>query len=567
MARYGTRTDLLTGVLNQNGFEKNVSKVRTERSRDSSNAYCYCYFDIHNMKAVNLTYGKRIGDGVILALRDILVREFSSDIVGRLDDDHFIVYSYAQDLTVKLEAIREYCRSKERYLPFEFQVGVYRDNRGAKPDFAIECARLALQSIKSDHRQFVKFYCDAMSDEYLNRIYILNHIDQALSEHWIKVFYQPIIRSATGKASGLEALARWVDPDHGVIMPAQFLPIFEQIHLNAKLDLYIAEEVCREMKMCREKDYRVLKTSINLSPLDFESVDMAEEIAAIADRYNIDHEKLVIEISERTFDEPQKILQDAIRKFHANGFKVAVDNFGSGNSSLSVLKNYPFDIIKFDTEFIRDLDPLGPAAIIVKNLIQMARELGLRTVAEGIETGVQRDFLKVNGCECLQGFIFEKPRPLSYYAGAGVSEARNLTEIDQETEYYDLIAGVDYKKPYFGELPQEVAKVIYEGPWAVLEISEDKIVFVKSNQRYVDFLVREEILTKADLEKDVGQTWVCYRDNKLYDAVLESVEKRTWVSVADRLNEKQKITGYLYTMKKNPITGAYGVLLVVEEDK
>ena len=90
---------------------------------------------------------------------------------------------------------------------------------------------------------------------------------------------------------------------------------------------------------------------------------------------------------------------------------------------------------------------------------------------------------------------------------------------------------------------------------------------MKSNQRYVDFLVREEILTKADLEKDVGQTWVCYRDNKLYDAVLESVEKRTWVSVTDRLNEKQKITGYLYTMKKNPITGAYGVLLVVEEDK
>lgn len=566
MARYGARKDSLTGLLNQNGFEKNVSKFKADRSRANSSAYCYCYLDIHNMKAFNLTYGKKIGDELILLLCEKLIQVFPNDTIGRLDDDHFIVYTCAQDLNSKLEKIREYCKSSERRLPFEFHVGIYRDNRNAKPEYAIECARLALQSIKSDYRQFVKYYSDAMSDEYLNRIYILNHIDRAIEEHWIRVFYQPIIRTATGKACGLEALARWVDPERGLITPGQFIPIFEQVHLNAKLDLYIVEEVCKEMKVSHEQGFQIMTTSVNLSPEDFETEDMPSAICEIADQYGIPHEKIVIEITESAFIKQPKRLQDAIKKFHAHGFKVWLDDFGSGFSSLNVLKSYPFDVIKFDIEFIRDLDPQGAGAVIIKNMIQMARELGIHTLAEGIESGVQFNFLKLYGCECLQGFLFEKPRPLSYYFGTGKSEVTDFTEAEEETKYYDVICGVDHKKPYFGALPTAVENIVNEGPWAVLEVTEDRIVFVKSNQRYEEYLFRNHILTNEDIEQSTGQSWICHRSNALIDAVKESLSKGNWVAVVDRINENQEIKGYLYAMEQNPVTGAHGVLLAVQEE-
>lgn len=252
--------------------------------------------------------------------------------------------------------------------------------------------------------------------------YLANQVDAAIANHHITVHYQPIIRTITGKICAFEALARWEDPIHGMITPSVFLAILEATRQTYKLDIAVVEEVCRMLVRRQEQEQPLLPVSLNLSRIDFLAGDFFDIVEAAVNRYQLPRNLLRIEVTENILADDKRIAA-SLRRFHEAGYSILLDDFGQGNTSLNVLKNTPFEALKIDMRF---LVPFSPRAKkIIDSVVCMAKKIGIHTLAEGVETQEQFDFLKNIGCEQVQGFLYGRPMPmddiLKHCAKSGVS--------------------------------------------------------------------------------------------------------------------------------------------------
>jgi EAL domain-containing protein (putative c-di-GMP-specific phosphodiesterase class I) len=221
----------------------------------------------------------------------------------------------------------------------------------------------------------------------------------------------------TNKGSALEALARWIDPARGVISPGVFIPVLKKYHLLYKLDLYMVEQVCKEISIRKDNCFEIMPVSINFAAQDFDYVDIPAEIEKIYNRYGIsqyvEKKYIVIEITEQDIASATDRFRDQLQALRKNGHHLWLDDFGSGYSSLSMFGRFEFDLVKFDMELLRRLNEnKGANRQIMKAMIGVARNLGIHTLAEGMETEEHLKFLKECGCELAQGFLFHKPEPL-----------------------------------------------------------------------------------------------------------------------------------------------------------
>lgn len=230
----------------------------------------------------------------------------------------------------------------------------------------------------------------------------------ALENNQIVVYYQPVFDAPTMKPCGYEALARWHHPREGLITPSRFIPDLERTGDVYTLDIYVAESVCRQLAEDLKESNDLLPVSINICPSDLTQDDVCEKIASIMKRYGIPPHLIAIEITEASFVRTD-VESSAIQKFHECGIRVWMDDFGSGYSSLNALKDYDFDGLKLDMNFIQNLSM--KAKNIVSSIIIMANRIGMDTLAEGVETEEQSRFLKTVGCQRLQGYLFAKPSP------------------------------------------------------------------------------------------------------------------------------------------------------------
>ncbi|ETP73659.1 PAS domain S-box/diguanylate cyclase (GGDEF) domain-containing protein [Lachnospiraceae bacterium JC7] len=240
--------------------------------------------------------------------------------------------------------------------------------------------------------------------------YIVDNFDKALSNSWIKIFYQPIMRVRSDKLCGLEALARWEDPKYGLLIPDDFLHILEKYGMVHELDSFAVLEVCKLLRDRLKNDQAVVPISINLSEKDFELCDIFDIVDSIITKYEISKEFINVEVTESAFARDSEKLREGIEKFRDSGYQLWVDDFGS-HSSLNVLADYDFYGMKIDVEFIRDFTK--KAVSIIKSVVSMAKGIGIQTLAEGVETEKELDFLKSIGFEKIQGDIYGKPLPLS----------------------------------------------------------------------------------------------------------------------------------------------------------
>ena len=240
--------------------------------------------------------------------------------------------------------------------------------------------------------------------------YIVDNIETALDNSWIRIFYQPIIRVRSDKLCGLEALARWEDPRYGLLIPEDFLHILEKHGLVHKLDAYAALEVCKLLRERLNRDQAVVPISINLSEKDFELCDIFGVVDSVIRRYEISKEFINVEVTESAFARDSEKLREGIGKFRDSGYQLWVDDFGS-RSSLKVLTDYDFYGIKIEVDFVRDFSKKSVS--IIKSVVAMAKGIGIQTLAEGVETEKELDFLKAIGFEKIQGDIFESPLPLA----------------------------------------------------------------------------------------------------------------------------------------------------------
>lgn len=232
------------------------------------------------------------------------------------------------------------------------------------------------------------------------RDYIIQNFDRALDNHWIQVYYQPVVRSMTRTVCGAEALVRWIDPDKGMISPGQFIPVLEETEKICRLDLYVFHQVCRHYREVTDHGEETIPVSVNLSRVDFTHGNLVADIDRISRKYGVPREFTHVEITESAFVENIDNVNPYIEKFHELGYQVWMDDFGSGYSSLGVLQKYSFDVIKIDMSFLRNFN--AKSKTIITAIVKMAKEIGIQTLAEGVETEEQFLFLKNIGCEKIQ---------------------------------------------------------------------------------------------------------------------------------------------------------------------
>ncbi|WP_022761518.1 EAL domain-containing protein [Butyrivibrio sp. AD3002] len=240
--------------------------------------------------------------------------------------------------------------------------------------------------------------------------HVISKFDTALEQGWVEVYFQPVIRALTGRLCGMEALARWNDPQWGMLAPFRFIKPLEDNKLIYKLDAYVVREVCRILSERIANKLPVVPVSINFSRLDFVMCDMFESVENAIKDYDIPRDYIHIEITESVFVSDEGSLHDVIDKFRKAGYEIWMDDFGSGYSSLNLLKDYDFDMLKIDMNFLTSFTEKSKA--ILRSTVAMAKDIGIKTLAEGVETKEQFEFLRNIGCEQIQGYYFGKPSPI-----------------------------------------------------------------------------------------------------------------------------------------------------------
>ncbi len=255
-------------------------------------------------------------------------------------------------------------------------------------------------------------YDDNLDNAFNKRQYIVNHIDEAVDKGWIRAFYQPVVWSGDHKLCGVEALARWIDPKYGFLSPADFIPVLEETRLIHKLDKCIINCVCKNMRDAINKGRQIVPVSLNVSRLDFELMDVISILNETTNKYNIDKKFIHVEITESALADNVNFLNTKIKELQSLGYPIWLDDFGSGYSSLNVLKDFTFDVIKIDMRFLTNFDTNEKSKDILDCIINLANRLGMKTLTEGVETKAESDFLAKIGCGRLQGYLFGKPYSL-----------------------------------------------------------------------------------------------------------------------------------------------------------
>jgi len=269
-------------------------------------------------------------------------------------------------------------------------------------------AILALEGIKDDYHYHTAWYEPSMRDQAVRNRQISEELGAALEEEQIRPWLQPIV-DREGKTIGAEALVRWIHPEEGIRSPAAFIPMFEKNGMIAAVDRYIWRKAC-EILARWKKEGKDLFLSVNISPRDFYLMDVPAELKQLVREYGVDPAKLRLEIIESTLMEGSEERMGILNVLHEAGFCIEMDDFGSGYSSLNLLREMPVDVLKIDMVFLRQEN--ARASAIVRQMIALTRELGITSLTEGVETRQQHDSLMEMGCELYQGYWFAKPMPI-----------------------------------------------------------------------------------------------------------------------------------------------------------
>ena len=410
--RERTKSDGLTGVPNMYAFGMEATQVLEDRDT-LLDEKIFLYLDVVNFKNYNEKYGFHEGNIFLKKIAELLQSQFPGDPFARFSDDHFVTLTAREGVEEKLESIRNILSGLEKDLRLGLKAGGHvPTKRDLDPRLACDRARYACGTIKKRYHHHFCIYDDKMHEEFRLKQYIINNIDTAIEEGYIIPYYQPVVWAKDHTLCGMEALARWIDPEMGFLSPGAFIPVLEEYRAIHKLDLCIIESVCRDISRCLNESLPIVPVSINFSRLDFEQTDIVGALEDYVEKYRVPKELLHIEITESALNDKRGVLKENMKRLKDCGYPVWLDDFGSGYSSLNVLKDYEFDVLKIDMAFLTNFGESERTKPILNSVVRMAESIGMRTLTEGVETEEQYDFLKSIGCERIQGFLFGKPMPL-----------------------------------------------------------------------------------------------------------------------------------------------------------
>ena len=406
---HATRFDTLTGLPNLTWFFE-LYEAGKARILGEGKQACLLYMDLNGMKMFNNKFGFAEGDQLLKAFAEALVRIFGKENCCHVTAGRFAAGTTEQEAEGQLQRLFADAREMNGGRTLPVRVGIYSTGIENVPvSSAYDRAQMACNAARASEVSTFKHYDLELRNAARNHQYLLENIDRAVAERWIQVYYQPIVRSADETVCDEEALARWVDPVQGFLSPAAFVPLLEKAGLIYKLDLCVLEQVLEKIQIRKAAGLDTVPQSINLSRSDFEACDIVEEIRKRVDEAGVGRDLITIEITESIIGSDFDFMKERIARFQELGFAVWMDDFGSGYSSLDVLRDIQFDLIKFDMSFMRKIDEGEKGKIILTELMKMAASLQVETICEGVETEEHVRFLQRIGCTKQQGYFFGKP--------------------------------------------------------------------------------------------------------------------------------------------------------------
>ena len=567
-------TDELTGLYNRKYFLSRGQTMINARTMPEEAAIVF--YDFIGLRNFNRDFSFTAGDELLKAFAEILREVYPERLIARFGEDHFVVLAYQEEWKTNRDALLKklddyLMESHGRHLVYSqsdlhvgnadglhimIKCGVCNVDRKVKFNIACDHARVACHSISVNDPGMYRVYDDDLEKKNEREEYILDNVDLAIQNGWIQVYYQPIVRSMTDEMCGEEALTRWIDPVKGFMPPADFIPILEEHKLLYKVDLFVVEQVLRDFQAKQDAGVALVPVSVNLSRTDFEGRDMVKAITERMDAVKCPHNLIDIEITESAYSEnPEKIMKQ-VDRFHAAGFSVWMDDFGSGYSSLNLLQDSRFDLIKLDMQFMRDFGPKNE--ILINSIISMANHLGIDTLAEGVETSEQRRFLRSIGCERLQGYYYSKPVPLD----AAMKTASYREDRSQSYDYYEALSHVDMSDPFAYFPDSGVSGLSDSLPAVIVEWHPDRdtIAILRANESFAT-------LTNKYLKQDINFDEVgmrrheCLLDAEKFPFVKAFADAQRWSSFSAMM-QNTPVTFYGHYIDRNPKDGSTAVLIV-----
>lgn len=414
---YKATHDKLTGLYNREAF---FEKASEELHNFPDRKYYMLCSDIKDFKLINDLFGNKMGDDVLKKQAELIhnASTHARLIASRINADKFAMLIPVDgfdedDFVNKIKQMQ--LLTEGSIYKMHIHIGIYEiDDIEENIQSMCDKARLAIKSIKNNYSLHIAYYDSAIRESLVYEKYVVSEFEGALARGEFCMYLQPQVK-ADGKAVSAEALVRWIHPTDGMISPGKFIPVLEKAGLIHKLDMFMLETAAKKLAEWNAAGKVDKKISINISVNDFFYIDIYHKLVEMVEKYKIHPEQLNIEITEtalmKNFAENIKVLE----KIKEYGFLIEIDDFGSGYSSLNMLKDIKADVLKIDMLFLRETENKLRSRLILKSVIRMAKDLGMKIIVEGVETEEQLMFLEEMECGMYQGYYFSKPIPVNLF--------------------------------------------------------------------------------------------------------------------------------------------------------
>ena len=418
--------DALTGLPNRTLFFQNLREA-IELAQDKAWRVAVLFITLDRFKIVNDSLGPALGDELLRQFSNRLVRVIGlRDSVGRLGGDEFALIlnmtrEQEQEPVRVANEIRESLRTpfdlngQQAVLTASIGIAMY-PNDALEPSTLVKYADTAMVRAKEAGRDGYRFFTAGMNVQVLARLDLELALRGALEGGQFVLHYQPKLELNTGRVSGVEALLRWNRPGHGLVYPAEFVPVLEETGMVVRVGDWIVDEACRQIAEWNEQGVRELRVAVNVSSRQFVEGDLEGVVRAAIERHGIEPGMLELELTESALMSNAERTIEVLQRLKALGIRIAIDDFGTGYSSLAYLKRFPIDKLKIDIAFVRDIVNNPDDAAIALAIISMAHSLHMQVIAEGVETRAQMAYLRRNRCDEIQGFHFSRALPAAQLA-------------------------------------------------------------------------------------------------------------------------------------------------------
>ncbi|MEG0863161.1 MAG: EAL domain-containing protein [Clostridia bacterium] len=493
--KYLADYDALTGVYNKTKFFDATRKMLDDSPNES---YVFLRFDVDRFHLINSFFGTAEGDKLLIYIAKHLAEDakrYGRATYGRIESDVIALCMPYDPIQVE----KMVCQAKKTLAQFNTNydivptIGIYViDDFTVSVEEMYNRATLAAKTRKGNYVDFYAYYHESMSEILSNEQEITNEMNAALRNGQFQIYLQPKYNIHTNLPCGAEALVRWMHPQKGMISPAEFVPIFERNGFITQLDHYVWEQACKCLHDWILQGYTPYPISVNVSRVNIYNPNLVTMLRELVDRYELEPALLQLELTESAYTDNPAAMKKAMSQLQSHGFTIMMDDFGSGYSSLALLKDIMIDVLKIDMRFLSISEFPGRGENIIASVIRMAKWLGIPVIAEGAETGEQVDFLRSVGCDYVQGYYYARPMPVKEYEQLCIKLSLDMQIItDQKYDGYrydDLFSQNEEMERLFHNNLQAAA---------ICEYYDDKIELVRVNEAYYALVGNRDMVSQS----------------------------------------------------------------------